>query len=1171
MLTKSSRRPARSQNQAANVDIEVKYDGLDAKPVLNVEMINSDRLYRMGENVEFVTSSNYPAFISKAEVRIFADDKPVTPDTMPVTTIPVRLNGGTVWQLPPLPEADKELTYVLRVYGKNGLYDETGPRRIFLSNDNGLLVGADASSAENRKRLAEARNQMQGELDLSRDYTKTRNIAINGGKVTIYGSNVPDGYSVEAFNDNVPIEDGRFVMQRILPAGDRDVGVKVLDPQGKEALQFSRDVDIPQSEWFYVGMADLTIGQNTGSDDIEDVRPGEYDEVYTKGRLTYYLKGKIKGKYLLTSSVDTGEGDLKDIFSDLGEKNARDALKNLDPNDYYPVYGDDSTAVEDAPTRGKFFVRLQHNNSQVMWGDYKVKIDGTELQRSDRALYGAQAVYQPDKSTSFGVPQTKVQVYGAQPDTLTATDQFLGTGGSVYFLNHDDLVANSETLTVEIRDGDTGVVRDTKTLIYGQDYTIDYIDGRVLLNDPLNSRTGSSSAVSDGAVGGNDVYLVVQYDYDPATEDVDGYVYGGRAEQWLGDHVRVGVTGSSDSTGDVSSSAYGGDVRLRYTDRTYIDGEIANTDGPASGQSISTDGGLTFSEMNTRSIDKGALGWRLAGQADLSDFNEAAEGLLKGYFEHKDAGFTSLTDDLDAPETKWGASISELAVTDYLDLSLSYDYYDRDSYFNKESNSVVAGRQKQQGDLTLKQQINADWALSYGLGYTLQRDPSETNAGDYGADGQRLDGGLRLTRTLDDDISTIYAFGQATAYREGNIDRNDRLGVGTSYQLTERVAVNGEVSYGTSGIGGLAGISYRPNNDDRYYVNYVVDPNRSSDWSRSYDLYGTDLGTVVVGAEKRVDDMWSVYAENNYDFYGDRLSTTRGYGIKFAPDTVVTVDAQYQGGLVNDNTIDETTGLKNPDFNRDAFSLAFDYDDEEQGLSARLKGETRFQSSSDGKRNVDSYLTSGFLNYKTNENWRLLTSLDAVWNNVGENATSSFADYVEATVGYAYRPIDNDRFNALFRYTFLYDMPTISNAAVYGDRDGPAQRAHILNADLSYDLTKQLTLGAKYGFRIGESRQRLSDPVYGDFYSDWENSNQHLAILRADFHVVNNWDFLAEGRALYSQSSNTTDLGALTALYRHFGENVKVGLGYNFADFSDDLRDQTFNNRGWFINIVGKI
>ena len=44
----------------------------------------------------------------------------------------------------------------------------------------------------------------------------------------------------------------------------------------------------------------------------------------------------------------------------------------------------------------------------------------------------------------------------------------------------------------------------------------------------------------------------------------------------------------------------------------------------------------------------------------------------------------------------------------------------------------------------------------------------------------------------------------------------------------------------------------------------------------------------------------------------------------------------------------------------------------------------------------------------------------------------------------------------------------------------------------------------------------------------------------------------------------------LLAVYRHFGDHAKAGVGYNFTDFSDDLTDLSYDSHGWFINVIGK-
>jgi hypothetical protein len=47
--------------------------------------------------------------------------------------------------------------------------------------------------------------------------------------------------------------------------------------------------------------------------------------------------------------------------------------------------------------------------------------------------------------------------------------------------------------------------------------------------------------------------------------------------------------------------------------------------------------------------------------------------------------------------------------------------------------------------------------------------------------------------------------------------------------------------------------------------------------------------------------------------------------------------------------------------------------------------------------------------------------------------------------------------------------------------------------------------------------------------------------------------------------------GAVVSLYRYLGQHFKVGVGYNFTDFSEDLTDLSFSHRGVFFNMIGTL
>ncbi|MEZ5812743.1 MAG: TonB-dependent receptor [Rhizobiaceae bacterium] len=1119
----------RSANAALDaMNIQVKFDGLDVTPMLNVSTMPVRRSYLAGEQVTFLATANYPAFINRAEIWITAKDGEHAGRSAVV--LPVAINGTAFWTMPADGPAD--YLYVLRVYDAQGRFDETEPlslARTIRFND-----GHEPKDAAVAPGFGE-------------DRTARRNIPIHGGTITVYGSDVPPGYDVRIMGDEVPVDrDSAFVVQRILPAGDHSVSVQV---NGGEdgGVEFDRAVNIPANDWFYVAIADATIGYRDGDAGIETVRPGEFGKVYTKGRLAFYLKGKIKGRTLLTAAADTGEGEIGSLFKGFDEKSARDLLRRLDPDDYYPVYGDDSTSVEDAPTRGKFYVRLERGDSHVMWGNYKTKISGTELMRSDRALYGASGIYRSPETTSFGERRTEVTTYAAQPGTLPHRDVFRGTGGSAYFLKYQDIVAGSETVLVEIRDGTTGALVERRRLQYGTDYDIDPIQGIIILMKPLSSITGGSDPVRDGALDGHEVYLVVQYEFTPAAGDVDGYVYGGRFQHWFGEHVRIGATGMSEKTGAADQIAYGADLQLRMSDETYLEAEFAQSDGPGFSNSFSTDGGITIDDKPASGVrGVAAKAWRLRARASLGEItNDRITGSIGGYYEEKESGFATLAEQVNIDQRIWGAH-AEVDLTAKTALKLTYDDFED-----------ASGKRKRLGSGSVTFKFDDRWQIALGVEHARLASPGTTKAG---YNGRRTDIGARL-EFRPDDGRLFYLFGQGTVDLSGDIHRNDRIGVGAEFRLTEKVGVTGEVSYGSTGVGALAGVTYDPTADDHYYVGYELDPDRSFSDTSSYALVGDDRGSLVVGAKRKMSDTLSAYSENNFDIFGRRRSMTQAYGVVYTPDAIWTVNGGIEMARINDSSVDPTTGLERSDFDRKAFSMSVGYNDEEAGITARVRGEARFEESTDGTRDQNTWLFAAGLEWRTMENWRLIAKMDAV---LSKAKGTSFRDgnYVEASIGYAYRPTDNDRINALFKYTYLYDLPGANQVNVAGDLLGPSQRSHILSLDATFDVRPWLSIGGKYGVRVGEIRARGA--------SAWEQSIAHLGIVRTDLHIVKHWDVLLEARVMYIPGQDTTEFGALAAIYRHFGDNFKLGVGYNFGRFSDDLRDVVFDDQGFFVNIIGK-
>ena len=1072
-------------------DISVQYDGFYAQPRLDVMTIPGGS-YVVGSPITFQSRTNYPAYIARSEIRIV--DLGAGAGAKTVAVVPIAVNGRVQVAMP----AGAQLVYTHRVYDADGRYNETAP----LSLTNGDARPFSASAEEGT------------------DRTAVSNMRVAGGAVTISGQNVAPGARVVTMGEVItPSANNAFVIQRILPPGDYPIEVRVENPAQRNQV-LEHDMTIPNSEWVGVGLVDLTFGRSEG-DDVA-VETGSY----SRGRLAFYTKGRLANGVTVTASADTGEEDLEDIFTNLDQNDPRALLGRMDSDLAYPVYGDGSTIVDDTPTSGKFYVRVERNETHAMWGDFKSNITGTEYLRNERTLYGAQGVYKSDQVSASGEARVAAEVYAAQPDNLPQRDVFRGTGGSSYVLRQQDISVGSETITVEVRDPETGRVIDRRTLVFGADYDINYVQGIILLNRPLTSSTSDGSLIVTNPNGDYDVNLIAQYEYSPTLEP-DGFSYGGRAQTWVTDEVRIGASGMVEKTGAADQEAVGVDVRYQHSETTFVEAEYAETDGPGFGYSSSTDGGLSIDDSAIVTGSGAAV--RVEGQVDLADVTETGQGVVSGYYEDREAGFSTLDYQVDDDQELWGVAV-ETRLNDTTDVKLQYDDY-----------TDATGKELRETEINVTHQLTAQTAVTVGVAHEDRVTP-----GSAAQTGTRTDAAVRVDHQYTDDLS-VYGYAQSTIGDAGTRPDNNRVGLGGRVQMSDTFAISGEISDGTTGMGARVLAEYDRDGNNTAYFGYALDPDRST----AQSSFGDDYGTFVVGARRQVNAQTKVFGESNYDLFGNRTALTNVYGVQYSPSSLLTYTGTVETGRINDET--------NGDFDRNALSFGVVYKDADQ-LSARARLEYRNERGVDGANNRDSdtWLLGASARYEIDEKQYLLAEFDALYT---ETSLTGLPDteYVEATIGYAYRPAQSDALNVLASYTYLYDM---AGQTVNGTSEtGPRQRAHIFNVNANYDLSTEWTLGAKIGGRISE-QAAVGEAFVGN--------DAVLGALNVRYHVVHNWDLLVEGRALHAEDIGTTEYSALAAVYRHVGDNFKVGVGYNTGRFSDDLRDVTYDDKGVFINFVAK-
>ncbi len=1078
--------------QLSAEDIELRFDGFGVQPRLDAQVLGRGPA-QPGAPVTLRNRMNYPAFVTRGELRIYDMQAPGG-GTRLLQTLPFAPNGDLTVTLP----QGADLHYVMRVYDAAGRYDETRPMPFDARDVRGLAQGPFEDDGS--------------------DNTASRNIPVRGGAVTVHARNLPAGARVQTLGTVVtPDPSGAAVVQRILPVGRHGIDIEV-----PGQIDITRDLTIPASDWFHVGVLDLSIGHRLGN-----LAEG-VDRNWTRGRAQFYATGKTAGGYDVTLSADTREDELSALLRNVLRKDPLSVLNRMDPDLYYPTYGDDSVIYDDTPTSSGLYVRVEKDNNMVLWGDFKSQSGGSHLLRNERSLYGAQVVLQSQAQTAGGAPRLQLDAYAAEPDQLPQRDVLRGTGGSVYFLSRQDILEASETLSVQLRDPDTGRIISTRMLVHGRDYMINYTQGVVTLFAPLSGFAGGSGGLVGGA-GDDSLYLVAQYEWVPLTGDIDGMAFGARAEAWANDQLRLGLSAQVDRTGSADQTSYGADILWQHSEGTYIEAEAARSEGPGFGFTHSIDGGLTLDTTGPAAGTGEA--YRLRARADLAEVIPGTEGYAAAWYEKRTAGFSSLDHQTREDEENWGAE-TEFALSARSDVALSFEHYKSDS-----------GKRLDEARLAWIYQLSAGSEVTLAYGFIDRIDPLRADR-----TGRRHDIGLRYARDVSDRLAW-HVFGQATLAHSGEISRGDRIGIGADYALNDQWRVAGEVSAGATGPGGHLMFRFE-GADTSGYFGYTLDPDRAFD---DVVLTGRDRGKFITGARKRFAEHLTVFGENSYDLFGERRTLATAYGVEYVQSNYLT----YTGAVEFGRVTDAASG----DLDRAALSLGARYQDD-AGLTMRGRLELRRDRGSYGGTIRDSHTIMGnfALTHEINDAARVVTGLQFVLPRNDGTAALPEGDYLRYDLGYAFRPTDNDRLNVLARYQYLHDL--------YGQRldgtdtRGPRQKSHIFSIDAEYDLTERWTLGGKIGLRLSET-----SPGTGAAFT---GNDAWLAVISARYHVVHNWDLLIEARQLGLRQAGTTETGLVLGAYRHFGEHVMMGVNYNFGRFSDDLSDLTHDDRGVSLNLIAK-
>ncbi len=303
-------------------------------------------------------------------------------------------------------------------------------------------------------------------------------------------------------------------------------------------------------DWFLFGYAETDVGYSDLDGSGSTHRSGErhQDGLFAEGRISLYGQGEVKSGLLMTLSVDT-----RPIEQDK-------LLDRIEPEKYYPLYGDASDLRFNSASRSGTFVRVDNRSYSAMIGDFKTDLGTMEFTRYDRTFNGFEGEARFGRGSARG--------FVTRTDQATYQEEIPADGTSgFYFVEHYPLIENSEKIRIEVRNRyrpESIVKVDYKQV--GRDYDINYMDGSILFKEPV-------ATVDENL---NPVTIVVSYEC--RSNDKHNFIYGLRAQQAVADSLNLGATMVLEEEGEETSSLFGFDLSGKLYRELSIESEYAHSE-----------------------------------------------------------------------------------------------------------------------------------------------------------------------------------------------------------------------------------------------------------------------------------------------------------------------------------------------------------------------------------------------------------------------------------------------------------------------------------------------------------------------------------------------------------------------------------------------------------------
>ncbi|MBC7608172.1 MAG: porin family protein [Polaromonas sp.] len=855
-------------------------------------------------------------------------------------------------------------------------------------------------------------------------------------------------------------------------------------------------------------------------------------------RAAVYLKGKVKGDYLLTLAYDSDKNTRSNLFAD------------VDPNAFYPVYGDSSVRGVDAQSTGKLYVRIDNKFSYLLLGDYTTADSNPArtLSQYSRSLPGVRGHYEEGRVTA--------NAFVAQQSFRQVTDEFPARGVSgPYSVSNPNGISGSEKIEILTRDRyrPTNIIKVTP-VSRNLDYEFEPFSGQILFRSPIPSFDDQLNPVS----------IRVVYEVEQGGDKY--FVYGGDVRLKITEGLSVGIAAARDENPAAIYEVTGANLTLKLSKNTELIAEVARTSSVVNnaasgfntnvssafaGKSGELQGNAARVEIRHADDD---LRYKAYSLRSSDDFNNASSGVTGGktelgasgsYRANEKLSFTgellSSKNRLIGSENEQGAIGVDLKVSDRL--------------------TIGGGvRRVQQNSISLAQTTAANCTNNLAGTSTTPGAIAGYNTG-YGISpvgNQSIDPATGLPVLCDLSVN-------ANPGVPSSLERTS-LFVRASYKATDSVTLDGELQNVTG---------TDPTSLYRLGARWAVTSklNVSAETQREFNSSGT--GLYRLGADWSVADKTRLYTR-----YERATQYSGAYGLGVGPVSdafTLGIDTQYMedGSLYSEyrlrdsasgKEVQRALGLRNgwrvaeglrlttsverlASTGGDATSIGTGL---EYTASQIWKASGRVEWREDNN-NTNWLFTAGVAR-KLDRDWTLLAREYA---SLIKPRTALGTDKVQSRfqVGFAYRPVDNNKFDALGLYERKNNRDLTPGAEIDSNTD-------IISFRGNYHPSRVWWLSGRYAYK------NVSELLLGTV-----NDSYRAQLLggRVTYDVTNRWSLGGIVSVLQGSGGDRQYAYGLEVGYILM-DNLYATLGYNWRGFSSSgtasgLTGNDYTNQGWVLGL----